>query len=109
MNAKSPSVLEHRRACKMMSLNQPITPKDNILWRFLQEMKGILIEPDKDPVVTTLPDTLQGMEHFCSVPARRKFCPAPCGAGVRYLWQEPEPYLSRPANLWHYPLLRLAK
>ncbi len=27
-------------------------------------MKGILIEPGKEPVVTTLPDTLQGIEHF---------------------------------------------
>ena len=25
-------------------------------------MKGILIEPGKGPVVTTLPDTLQGIE-----------------------------------------------
>jgi len=27
-------------------------------------MKGILIEPGKPPAVTTLPDTLQGIEHF---------------------------------------------
>ena len=25
-------------------------------------MKGILIQPGKDPTVTTLPDTLQGIE-----------------------------------------------
>ncbi len=27
-------------------------------------MKGILIEPGKEPVVTLLPDTLQGIERF---------------------------------------------
>lgn len=27
-------------------------------------MKGILIEPGKEPVVTPLPDTLQGIERF---------------------------------------------
>ena len=27
-------------------------------------MKGILIEPDKDPVVTTLPDTLHNAADF---------------------------------------------
>ena len=27
-------------------------------------MKGILIEPGKGPVVTTLPDTLQGIEAW---------------------------------------------
>lgn len=27
-------------------------------------MKGILIEPGKEPAVTTLPDTLQGIERY---------------------------------------------
>lgn len=41
----------------------------------LQEMKGILIEPDKDPVVTTLPDTLQGMEALLQCPCAQKVLP----------------------------------
>ena len=71
-------------------------------------MKGILIQPGKDPTVTTLPDTLQGMEALLQCPCEQKVLPPnPCGAGVRHLRQGPEPYLSRPAHLWHYPLLRL--
>lgn len=31
-------------------------------------MKGILIEPGKAPVVTALPDTLQGIEAAVAVP-----------------------------------------
>lgn len=38
-------------------------------------MKGILIEPDKDPVVTTLPDTLQGMEALLQCPCAQKVLP----------------------------------
>ena len=38
-------------------------------------MKGILIEPDKDPVVTTLPDTLQGMEALLQCPCEQKVLP----------------------------------
>ena len=33
-------------------------------------MKGILIEPGKGPVVTTLPDTLQGIEAWHSAAGR---------------------------------------
>ena len=38
-------------------------------------MKGILIEPDKDPVVTTLPDTLQGMEALLQCPCEQRVLP----------------------------------
>ena len=38
-------------------------------------MKGILIEPGKDPVVTTLPDTLQGMEALLQCPCAQKVLP----------------------------------
>ncbi|GEM_PF-352463 len=38
-------------------------------------MKGILIEPGKDPVVTTLPDTLQGMEALLQCPCEQKVLP----------------------------------
>ena len=36
-------------------------------------MKGILIEPGKEPVVTTLPDTLQGAEGWLGGPADQKY------------------------------------
>ena len=70
-------------------------------------MKGILIEPGKEPVVTTLPDTLQGIEALLRCPVSRKSCHAPRSAGVRHHGQRPEPYLSRPAYLRPYPLLWL--
>ena len=38
-------------------------------------MKGILIEPGKKPVVTTLPDTLQGMEALLQCPCAQKVLP----------------------------------
>lgn len=38
-------------------------------------MKGILIEPGKDPVVTPLPDTLQGMEALLQCPCEQKVLP----------------------------------
>ena len=38
-------------------------------------MKGILIEPGKAPVVTTLPDTLQGIEAWLQVPCKQKVLP----------------------------------
>ena len=38
-------------------------------------MKGILIEPGKEPVVTTLPDTLQGMEALLQCPCAQKVLP----------------------------------
>ena len=38
-------------------------------------MKGILIQPGKDPVVTTLPDTLQGMEALLQCPCEQKVLP----------------------------------
>ena len=40
-------------------------------------MKGILIEPGKEPVVTTLPDTLQGIEALLRCPCEQKSCHAP--------------------------------
>ena len=36
-------------------------------------MKGILIEPGKSPVVTTLPDTLQGIEAWLGGHADQKY------------------------------------
>ena len=38
-------------------------------------MKGILIEPGKDPVITTLPDSLQGMEALLQCPCEQKILP----------------------------------
>ena len=38
-------------------------------------MKGILIEPGKEPVVTTLPDTLQGIEALLRCPGEQKVLP----------------------------------
>lgn len=38
-------------------------------------MKGILIEPGKAPVVTTLPDTLQGIEARLQSPCEQKVLP----------------------------------
>lgn len=38
-------------------------------------MKGILIEPGKAPVVTALPDTLQGIEAWLQCPCEQKVMP----------------------------------
>lgn len=38
-------------------------------------MKGILIEPGKEPVVTTLPDTLQSIEALLRCPCEQKVLP----------------------------------
>lgn len=38
-------------------------------------MKGILIEPGKAPVLTTLPDTLQGIETWLRCPCEQKILP----------------------------------
>lgn len=38
-------------------------------------MKGILIEPGKAPAVTTLPDTLQGIEAWLQCPCEQKVMP----------------------------------
>lgn len=38
-------------------------------------MKGIIIEPGKEPVVTTLPDTLQGIEARLQSPCEQKVLP----------------------------------
>ena len=38
-------------------------------------MKGILIEPGKEPVVATLPDTLQGIEARLQCPCEQKILP----------------------------------
>ena len=38
-------------------------------------MKGILIHPGKDPVITILPDTLQGMEALLQCPCAQKVLP----------------------------------
>ena len=38
-------------------------------------MKGILIEPGKEPVVTTLPDTLQAIEALLRCPCEQKVLP----------------------------------
>ena len=49
-------------------------------------MKGILIEPGKAPVVTALPDTLQGMRRS----------PA---SGIRGCWSRPA-VRARPRSAW---------
>lgn len=36
-------------------------------------MKGILIEPGKEPVVTTLPENLQGIEAWLGGPSTQKY------------------------------------
>lgn len=73
-------------------------------------MKGILIEPGKSPEVTSLPDTLQGIEARLQCPCEQKVLPPYAGsAGVRHLRQRLVPYLSRPASLWAHPVLRLAE
>ena len=38
-------------------------------------MKGILIKPGKEPVVTPLPDTLQGIEALLRCPCEQKVLP----------------------------------
>ena len=38
-------------------------------------MKGILIEPGNEPVVTTLPDTLQGIDALLRCPCEQKVLP----------------------------------
>lgn len=38
-------------------------------------MKGILIEPGKEPVVTTLPENLQGIEALLRCPCEQKVLP----------------------------------
>ena len=38
-------------------------------------MKGILIEPGKSPEVTSLPDTLQGIEARLQCPCEQKVLP----------------------------------
>ena len=38
-------------------------------------MKGILVEPGKAPAVTTLPDTLQGIEARLQCPCEQKVLP----------------------------------
>lgn len=38
-------------------------------------MKGILIEPGKEPVITTLPDSLQGIEARLQCPCEQKVLP----------------------------------
>ena len=38
-------------------------------------MKGLLVEPGKAPEVTTLPDTLQGIEAWLQCPCEQKVLP----------------------------------
>lgn len=47
-------------------------------------MKGILIEPGKSPEVTSLPDTLQGIEARLQCPCEQNFAPHAGSAGVRH-------------------------
>ena len=59
---------------RMMEFESPIALNDITSERILQ-MKGILVEPGKEPVVTTLPDTLQGMEALLQCPCEQKVLP----------------------------------
>lgn len=58
----------------MMEFESPITLDDITSERILQ-MKGILVEPGAEPVVTTLPDTLQGIEALLRCPCEQKVLP----------------------------------
>ena len=58
----------------MMEFESPIALNDITSERILQ-MKGILVEPGKEPVVTTLPDTLQGIEALLRCPCEQKVLP----------------------------------
>ena len=75
MKKMSPPVLTPRTSPRGDGLNDSITPKNNILWRDLQVMKGILLEPGKAPVVTSLPDTLQGIEAYLQCPCEMRVMP----------------------------------
>ena len=56
-------------------------------------MKGILIEPGKEPVVTTLPDTLQGIEAILGGPSMQyTFTRVPAMLVFSYTRQEPNRY-----------------
>ena len=68
-------------------------------------MKGILIEPGKEPVVTIPAGHAVGNRSTVAVPCEQK-SPAthPGSAGVRHQGQRPEPYLSRPAIRPYPPL-----
>lgn len=59
----------------MMDFDTPITPEDNTLWRFLQEMKGILAAPGKPAAAASLPDTLQGIETYLGRPCEMRVMP----------------------------------
>lgn len=51
-------------------------------------MKGILIEPGKSPEVTSLPDTLQGIEARLQCPCEQKVLPAPRQCWCTASWVE---------------------
>lgn len=56
-------------------------------------MKGILIEPGKAPVVTALPDTLQGIEAMLGGPPMQyTFSRTPAMLIYSYTRQEPNRY-----------------
>lgn len=73
-------------------------------------MKGILIEPGKGPVVTTLPDTLQGIEAWLGGHADQKyFSRTPAILMHSAAGGEPNPHLARRGSLRHSSVLRLAR
>lgn len=53
----------------------PITPMISQNRRYLQVMKGILLNPGKDPVLASLPDTLQGIEAYLQRPCEMRVMP----------------------------------
>lgn len=58
-------------------------------------MKGILIQPGKAPVITALPDTLQGIEALLQCPCEQKVLPRTpavlvygiCGRGLNRIYR----------------------
>ena len=72
-------------------------------------MKGILIEPGKSPEVTSLPDTLQGIEARLQCPCEQKVLPRTPAVLVFGVRQRAEPHLSRAEHLRPHPVLRLAE
>lgn len=77
-------------------------------------MKGILIEPGKEPVVTPLPDSLWAIENRLGTRSEMIVLPRTPGGAVRgpVRWPHParqpaEPDVPGPSALRTHPLLRL--
>nr|DAW17640.1 MAG TPA: protein of unknown function (DUF3846) [Caudoviricetes sp.] len=67
MNAKKPVGAGTPASCGDDGLSTPIVPDDSTSERILQ-MKGILAEPGKAPVIASLPDSLWAIENRLGIP-----------------------------------------